>query len=129
MLTYRTALFTVLVTALEGNKMRSLVLLLASALLVTVSINTPAASFYQVPLTDDAREFARLESKLPAVLSYFSQQSMAELQQFYRQQLGEPDRSALIHGRLNLYYRVNQQQVRILISEQNNWRQVDIMVQ
>jgi hypothetical protein len=34
-----------------------------------------------------------------------------------------------VDGRLNLYYRVNQQQVRILISEQNDWRQIDIMVQ
>lgn len=109
--------------------MRSLALILVSTLLATLSLSSTAASFYQVPLTADAREFARLENKLPAVLSFFSKQSMAELQDFYRQQLGEPDNSAMVHGRLNLYYRVNQQQVRILISEQNDWRQVDIMVQ
>ena len=109
--------------------MRSLALLLASALFASVSLNVSADSFYKVPLTADAREFARLENKLPAVLSYFSRQSMAELQDFYRQQLGEPDNSAMVHNRLNLYYRVDQQQVRILISEQNDWRQIDIMVQ
>jgi len=109
--------------------MRSLALLMACALSALVSLNVKADSFYQVPLTADAREFARLENKLPAVLSYFSRQSIAELQNFYQQQLGEPDNSAVVHGRLNLYYRVNQQQVRILISEQNDWRQVDIMVQ
>ncbi|MAD77242.1 MAG: hypothetical protein CML20_21095 [Rheinheimera sp.] len=109
--------------------MRSLALFLASALFASVSLNVSADSFYQVPLTADAREFARLENKLPAVLSYFSRQSMAELQDFYRQQLGEPDNSAMVHNRLNLYYRVDQQQVRILISEQNDWRQIDIMVQ
>jgi hypothetical protein len=96
---------------------------------VSMSLNVSAESFYQVPLTSDAREFARLENKLPAVLSYFSRQSMDELQSFYRQQLGDADNSAMVHGRLNLYFRVNQQQVRILISEQNDWRQVDIMVQ
>lgn len=113
--------------------MRSLALILASTLLTmalaTPSLSLAAVSFYQVPLSADAREFARLENKLPAVLSYFSKQSMPELQGFYRQQLGEPDNSVVVHGRLNLYYRVNQQQVRILISEQNDWRQVDIMVQ
>ncbi|SNY55383.1 hypothetical protein SAMN06297280_2855 [Arsukibacterium tuosuense] len=109
--------------------MRSFSLLMACALFASVSLDVKADSFYQVPLTNDAREFARLENKLPAVLSYFSRQSLAELQDFYRQQLGEPDNSAMVDGRLNLYYRVNQQQVRILISEQNDWRQVDIMVQ
>ncbi|WP_214000231.1 hypothetical protein [Arsukibacterium sp.] len=109
--------------------MRSLALLMACALSASVSLSVKADSFYQVPLTADAREFARLDTKLPAVLSYFSRQSLNELQDFYLQQLGEPDNSAIIHGRLNLYYRVNQQQVRILISEQNEWRQVDIMVQ
>ncbi|KKO47404.1 hypothetical protein WG68_01920 [Arsukibacterium ikkense] len=109
--------------------MRSLALLLASAIISVASVNAVAASFYQVPLASDAREFARLDNKLPAVLSYFSKQSMSQLQQFYQQQLGEPSNSTMIHGRLNLFYRLNQQQVRILISEQNDWRQVDIMVQ
>jgi len=109
--------------------MRSSALLLVSSLLTAVSFSGNADSFYQVPLTADAREFARLENKLPAVLSYFSRQSTAQLQDFYRQQLGEPDNSIVVDGRLNLYYRVNQQQVRILISEQNDWRQIDIMVQ
>ncbi len=109
--------------------MRSLALLLASALIGVASLNAVAASFYQVPLVNDAREFARLDTKLPAVLSYFTRQSMSQLQQFYQQQLGEPNNSEMVHGRLNLYYRLNQQQVRILISEQNDWRQVDIMVQ
>jgi hypothetical protein len=109
--------------------MRYVTLLAAAAWLALVPLNALAESFYQVPVAADAREFARLENKLPAVLSYFSQQSMPELQAFYRQQLGEPNSSAVVHGRLNLYYQVNQQQVRILISEQNDWRQVDIMVQ
>ena len=109
--------------------MRSLTLLMACALFASVSLSVKADSFYQVPLTADAREFARLENKLPAVLSYFSRQTIGELQDFYRQQLGEPANIAIIHGHLNLYYRLNQQQVRILISEQNDWRQVDIMVQ
>tara|TARA_R110002126_G_scaffold33382_44_gene104644 strand:- start:20 stop:349 length:330 start_codon:yes stop_codon:yes gene_type:complete len=109
--------------------MRFSALLLISALVTSLSFGIAANSFYQVPLADDAREFARLEGKMPAVLSYFSQLSIAELQQFYQQQLGEPGRVSLIDGRLNLYFRVDQQQVRILMSEQNDWRQVDIMVQ
>ncbi|MDX1676882.1 hypothetical protein [Arsukibacterium sp.] len=109
--------------------MRYSVLLMACTLFAAVSLSVKANNFYQVPLTADAKEFARLENKLPAVLSYFSRLSVAELQDFYRQQLGEPDNSMVVHGRVNLYYQLNQQQVRILISEQNDWRQIDIMVQ
>ncbi|CAM3711756.1 hypothetical protein [Rheinheimera salexigens] len=90
---------------------------------------TVAADFYQVPLASDAREFARLDSKLPAVLSYFSQQSMPALRQYYLQHLGEPVKTEAIYGRENLYFQVDGHQVRILLSERNDWRQVDIMVQ
>lgn len=88
-----------------------------------------ANDFYQVPIPADAREFARLDSKMPAVLSYFSQQTDNALRDYYVQQLGQPDNEQTLYGRLHLYFRVNNNQVRILISSQNDWRQVDIMVQ
>lgn len=88
-----------------------------------------SADFYQVPVVSDAKEFARLDNKLPAVLSYFSQQSMATIRQYYLQHLGEPIKTEALYGRENLYFQLNGHQVRVLLSERSNWRQVDIMVQ
>lgn len=109
--------------------MQRIALFCSALLLLGANSQLMAADFYQVPLPADAREFARLDAKLPAVMSYFSQQSMSSLQQYYQQQLGAPRNSQMVHGRLNLYYSVNQRSVRILISEQHDWRQVDIMVE
>ncbi|WNO60023.1 hypothetical protein [Rheinheimera sp. MMS21-TC3] len=99
--------------------------------LVALSLSSAlqAADFYQVPIAADAREFARLDNKLPAVLSYFSQKSMPELRLYYLQHLGEPFKAETIYGRENLFFHLDGKQVRILLSERENWRQVDIMVQ
>lgn len=96
---------------------------------ITLSTASQAADFYQVPIVDDAREFARLDTKLPAVLSYFSQKSMPELRHYYLQHLGEPVKAEAIYGRENLFFNLDGKQVRILLSERENWCQVDIMVQ
>ena len=107
-----------------------LVILLSLALSVSaVSFSSVANDFFHVPLAADAREFARLDSKLPAVLSYFSQQTEQQLRDFYIQHLGEPLSEQNVYGRQHLYFRLNGQQVRILISGQADWRQVDIMLQ
>jgi hypothetical protein len=102
----------------------SLVLTLGS-----ISPASLAADFYQVPVPADAREFARLDTKMPAVMSFFSQQSEAALREYYLQQLGTPNNTQTLYGREHLYFTVNGLQVRILISSRDDWRQVDIMVQ
>lgn len=106
--------------------MRALIL---TCLLLICSPSLIAADFFQIPLAEDAREFARLEQKLPAVLSYYSQLSQAELTEFYLQRLGQPDNQQEVFGRQQLYYSLNNQSVRIYISSRDNWSQVDIMVQ
>ncbi|WP_215396406.1 hypothetical protein [Rheinheimera oceanensis] len=105
-----------------------LAVLLCLALL-SYGQSVAAKDFYQIPLPEDAREFARLDNKLPAVLSYFSQQSNTALRDFYIQQLGQPNSSQTRYGRDHLYFTLNGNQVRVLISSRDNWRQVDVMVQ
>ncbi len=95
----------------------------------STAFSSAANNFFHIPLASDAREFARLDNKLPAVLSYFSQQSELELHDFYVQRLGQPLSEQSLYGRQHLYFNVNGQQVRILISSRDDWRQVDIMVQ
>jgi hypothetical protein len=109
--------------------MRLTVLVSLMLLLGSHSTASFANDFYQVPIPADAREFARLDNKMPAVLSFFSQQSDTALREFYMQQLGTPQSEQTLYGREHLYFNVNGHQVRILISSRDGWRQVDIMVQ
>ncbi|MGP9801654.1 hypothetical protein [Rheinheimera sp. NSM] len=106
--------------------MRAAVLM---CLTLAFSSNLAAQDFFQIPVASDAREFARLDNKIPAVLSYFSQQTEQSLRDFYIQRLGEPVNEQTLYGRQHLYFNVNSNQIRILISSQDDWRQVDIMVQ
>lgn len=109
--------------------MRLLILLCLTFSLSGISFSSVANDFFKIPLAADAREFARLDNKMPAVLSYFSQQTEQQLRDFYIQHLGEPTSEHSLHSRKHLYFNVDGRQVRILISSQNAWRQVDIMLQ
>lgn len=109
--------------------MRLAVLVSLVFMMAALSYASHAKDFYQVPVPADVREFARLDSKFPAVLSFYTQLSAAELHEFYLQQLGQPAREQTHYGRQQLYFTVNAHQVRIMISSRNNWQQVDIMVQ
>lgn len=109
--------------------MRLLAVLSLVFILLAFSAQSEANDFYQVPLPADAREFARLDNKMPAVLSFFSQQTESSLRDYYIQQLGQPEMAQQHYGREQLYFTVNGNRVRILISSQDDWRQVDIMVQ
>lgn len=109
--------------------MRLVAALSLALVLLAFSANSNANDFYQIPVPADAREFARLDNKMPAVLSFFSQQSESALRDYYMQQLGQPDMTQQNYGREQLYYTVNGNRVRILISSRDDWRQVDIMVQ
>lgn len=99
------------------------------ALLLMVPVASAAVDFEQWPRPQDAREFARLDDKLPAVLTYFSRQSQQQLQQFYLDALGAPAEQKSRYGQLELVYVQAEQQIRLIISEQQDWRQVDMMVQ
>ncbi len=103
--------------------------ILLSLILSSVSFSSLANDFFQIPVAADARELARLDNKMPAVLSYFSQQTTSSLRDFYIQQLGQPVNEQTLYGRQQLYFSVSGRQVRILISSRNDWSQVDIMVQ
>lgn len=98
-------------------------------LVVLFSSYTHSAEEYQIPVSSDAREFARLETKLPAVLGYFSQQPIATLRQFYIDQFGSPAKEQRFSKGLQLYFQHEQQQIRVILSQQKQWSQVDIMLQ
>ncbi|MFT5546405.1 MULTISPECIES: hypothetical protein [Rheinheimera] len=109
--------------------MRLVAFLSVAFILFGFSAKSYGNDFYQIPVPTDAREFARLDNKMPAVLSFFSQQSESALRDYYIQQLGQPDMTQQHYGREQLYFTVSGNRVRILISSRDDWRQVDIMIQ
>lgn len=93
------------------------------------SASATAADLLQLPLPPDAREQMRLTDKTPAVLHYYTRLSFAELSAFYQQQLGSPIQQKTQLQQLQLYFQRDQQRLRIVIREQDGWRDVSIMLQ
>lgn len=87
-----------------------------------------AIDFSEWPQAEDAREFARLDDKLPAILSYFSKHDQAELAQLYRQAFGSPAYETSRYGQLEMHFIQAPNRVRVIISSQQDWQQVDLMV-
>jgi hypothetical protein len=99
-----------------------------SGILLSISA-AQATEFYHIPLPADAREQARLEQKLPAVLHYYSKLSTAELTSFYQQQLGQATQHKQHLHQLQLYFQRNDEHIRVVIAEQQGWRDVSLMVE
>lgn len=81
-----------------------------------------------IPKVSDAKVFAQFTDKTPAVLNYFTQLSESEIITFYQESYGEILHKERKRGRLTLSFNDDSQQTRVVISQQNNHRQVDIIV-
>ena len=77
----------------------------------------------------EARVFANFTDELPAVLNYFVKASEQDVIDFYRQAYGEPVTQERKRGRLTLQFSQAEKDIRVVISTQNNHRQVDILVE
>lgn len=81
-----------------------------------------------IPKVSDAKVFAQFTEKAPAVLNYFTQLSEDEIISFYQENYGKALHQERKRGRLTLSFGDESQQTRVVISQQNNQRQVDIIV-
>lgn len=97
--------------------------------LISVADSALATDFYGISLPTDAREQARLEQKLPAVLHYYSRMSATELVNFYQQQLGQPTQQKQYQQHTLLYFQRNDEQIRLVVAEQQGWRDISLMVE
>lgn len=82
-----------------------------------------------IPILDNAQVFAEFTDKLPAVINYFTQSSEAKVIDFYQQAFGEPYSKELKRGRLTLQYQEGEEVMRVVISQQNKKRQVDVIIE
>lgn len=82
-----------------------------------------------IPLLEGAMIFANLDDELPAVVNYYTVASEQEIIDFYQLSFGEVLSQERKRERLTLNFQVDNLSQRVIISEQNNKRQVDVIVE
>ena len=82
-----------------------------------------------IPTMSDARIFAEFKDKMPAVVNYFSKSTEEEIIAFYQKEYGLPLAQERKRGRLTLTFNQEMQNIRVVISHQNNLKQVDVIVE
>ncbi|PKI17159.1 hypothetical protein CXF71_06450 [Colwellia sp. 12G3] len=82
-----------------------------------------------IPVLEDAQVFAEFTDALPAVINYFSQSTEAQVITFYQQAFGDAYSQERKRDRLTLKYRQGEESMRVVISQQNKKRQVDVIIE
>lgn len=100
---------------------------ISSTLLSTSSYAEETAKI-SIDVISDARIFAKFDTEIPAVVNYFTKKSEQNVIDFYRGKYGKPSSSKRLKGRLTQKFSHNDQYIRVVISQQDNFRQVDVMV-
>ena len=96
--------------------------------LTTISFAKNAQKETVIPVIENAHVFAQFTDGTPAVLNYFTSAAVPEIIAFYQQHFGEVVYQETISDRLTVLFQKQQQSIRVVISQQNNQRQVDIIV-
>jgi len=97
-----------------------------------VNVNLAAAQekvMISIPTMSDARVFAEFKDKMPAVVNYFTKNTEQEVIAFYQGEYGKAEQQERKRGRLTLNFNHKQNIIRIVISQQNKMRQVDVIVE
>jgi len=82
-----------------------------------------------IPTVSDARVFAEFKDKMPAVVNYFTKKSEDDIIAFYQKEYGEPLKKNRKRGRLTLNFSQEENNIRVVISQQNRVRQVDVIIE
>ncbi len=93
---------------------------------VSVVINN---GVIDIPVLEDAQIFAEFTDALPAVINYFTQSTEAQVINFYQQTFGEAHSQERKRDRLTLQYQEGEEKMRVVISQQNKKRQVDVIIE
>jgi len=108
---------------------RTLLLLMLSFSINAASIESEKITrdTMDIPVIEGARIFAKFDDKTPMVINYFTSVTEDDVIAFYNKNYGEPIQHERKRGRLTLKYQKNLQQIRVVISQQNKLRQVDVL--
>ena len=66
---------------------------------------------------------------MPAVVNYFTKKTEEEIIAFYQKEYGEPLQQERKRGRLTLNFSQETNNIRVVISQQNSVRQVDVIIE
>jgi len=82
-----------------------------------------------IPILSNANVFAEFTHALPAVINYFTSSTEVQIINFYQQAFGKANFQERKRGRLTLKYQQGDELMRVVISQQNKKRQVDIIIE
>ncbi|MFT5758619.1 MAG: hypothetical protein ACI9LM_003365 [Alteromonadaceae bacterium] len=103
-------------------------LIITFIILLSAYFQVNAAEKPVITVMDDARIFAQFDQEVPAVVSYFTKNTELDIISFYSDFYGKPLNNKTKKKYLALTFVDNQHNIRIIISQQDNLRQVDILV-
>jgi len=95
----------------------------------TFALNNESTTPVEIPKLDNAQVFADIRDDLPAVLNYFTRSTEEQIIEFYQQHYGDAISRERKRGRLTLSFNQEAKNIRVVISQQNNKRQVDVIVE
>jgi len=98
---------------------------LATVLGLSVSVQ---AFEVEIPLTADAKVFAKFIDEYPAVVNYFSKASEQEIIEFYTSKFGQPLETIKEKDRTRVIFMDNDKVATVIVSQQGNAQQVDVLV-
>jgi len=113
-------------------KIASKFTLLVSAILISYSFKVLAEneeSGFSIPTIANAQIFADFSDDIPAVLNYFTRATEDQIIGFYQKNFGESISQERKRGRLTLIFQQETKNIRVVISQQNKKRQVDVIVE
>ncbi|PHR85380.1 MAG: hypothetical protein COA59_03245 [Colwellia sp.] len=107
----------------------SAILLNFSASIYALESNEANTNSVIIPVIANAQVFANFTNELPAVLNYFTRATEEQIIDFYQQQYSGFLSQERKRGRLTLTYQQEKHSIRVVISQQNKKRQVDVIIQ
>lgn len=101
---------------------------LLGAALISTSANAADTEKVTIEVMNDAKIFAQFDDEIPAVINYFTKSNETSIVNFYEEKYGQAISSNRKKGRLEKSFIKDNYNIKIIISEQNNFRQVDVLV-
>lgn len=113
---------------LMKNKINFYILSIISCLFLSNSTFANEPEKLSIAVMDNARIFAQFDDDIPAVINYFTSSEEEEIITFYKSIYGEPNSYERLKGILTLRFSSDLYNTRVVISQQNKARQVDILI-
>ncbi len=102
--------------------------LLSALIIFSNALLAEEAPTFDIPVIERAQVFAQFTDRLPAVVNYFSDESEEVIISFYQEIYGEKLSQERKRERLTVYFNDENNNIRVIISQQNNKRQVDVLM-